>query len=342
MNRIREVIKRKVKDYHLRRVYGERQVKCFVMITCLLIGLGLFVEFGYYSTIGYLGQEIALEILKVHLLKLGMILSYAYVIDLIASFIVKTNPKTIKEAALFPLKRPAFLFTNLLILMLSLDAPISVFCIASTVMTIFSQNTKNGHTFYRIHPILIGYLIGGFGIIITNQNLGLVELPPMLSAPYMEVMNAIPSLTYDQFITTFYSLPTVVFGIFEGNLCSTLIIPILVCGLFLMKRQVIDYKTSLLYIGTYVLLGLLLGLIIKQPLWIIILFLLNGSVLLTGIFLITDVVTLERYKSFKYLYILAVALLTIILSYYVHFVFAPYLALGIIQVLTLLIDFGHE
>ena len=68
MNRIREVIKRKVKDYHLRRVYGERQVKCFVMITCLLIGLGLFVEFGYYSTIGYLGQEIALEILKVHLL----------------------------------------------------------------------------------------------------------------------------------------------------------------------------------------------------------------------------------------------------------------------------------
>ena len=93
-----------------------------------------------------------------------MILSYAYVIDLIASFIVKTNPKTIKEAALFPLKRPAFLFTTLLILMLSLDAPISVFCIASTVMTIFSQNTKNGHTFYRIHPILIGYLVGYLGL----------------------------------------------------------------------------------------------------------------------------------------------------------------------------------
>ena len=100
-----------------------------------------------------------------------------------------------------------------------------------------------------------------------------------------------------------------------------------------MKRQVIDYKTSLLYIGTYVLLGLLLGLIIKHPLWIIILFLLNGSVLLTGIFLITDVVTLERYKSFKYLYILGVALLTIIFSYYVHFVFAPYFALGFSQML---------
>lgn len=342
MNRIREVIKRKVKDYHLRRVYGERQVKCFVMITCLLIALGLFVEFGYYSTIGYLGQEIALEILKVHLLKLVMTLSYAYMIDLIVSFIIKTNPKTIKEAIFFPLKRPAFLFTTLLILMLSLDAPISVFCTAITVMTIFSQNTKNGHMFYRIHPILMGYLIGVFGIIITNHNLGLVELPPMLSAPYMAVMQTTPSLTFDQFIATFYSLPTVVFGIFEGNLCSTLIIPLLVCGVFLMKRQVIDYKTSLLYIGTYVLLGLLLGLVVKQPLWIITLFLLNGSVLLTGIFLISDVVTLERYNSFKYYYVLVVAFLTVILSYYFHFIFAPYLALGIVQVLTLFIKFRQE
>ena len=76
MKRIKEVIKQKAKEYHARRIYGERQVKHFLLVTFVLIQLGLFVEFGYYSTIGHLGQSIAFEIFKVHVIKLGLILGY--------------------------------------------------------------------------------------------------------------------------------------------------------------------------------------------------------------------------------------------------------------------------
>lgn len=339
MKRIKEVIKQKAKKYHARRIYGERQVKYFLLVACLLIGVGLFIEYGYYSTIGHLGKRIAFEIFKIHITKLVLVLGYAYVLDLLVSFIVRTNPQTVKEGIIFPFKRPTFLFSTLLILMFSLDAPVSVFYMAITVMTIFLQNTKKGHTFYPFHPLLIGYLIGAWGIIMTNYNLGLTEIPPMLSAPYMVVTSVIPSLSFDGFISEYYSLKTVIFGIFEGSLCFTLIIPLLLSALFLMKRQVIDYKVSLLYLAVYVLVGIALGMIFKQPNWLTMLFLLNGSVLITGIFILSDVVILDRYSSFKYGYVIICALLSVLLSYFIHFVFSPYLAVALVQVVTLMFDF---
>lgn len=339
MKRIKEVIKQKAKEYHARRIYGERQVKHFLLVTFVLIQLGLFVEFGYYSTIGHLGQSIAFEIFKVHVIKLGLILGYAYLIDLLVSFIVGTNPHTVKEGIFFPLKRPTFLFGTLLILMFSLDAPISVFCMAIMVMTIFSQNTKKGHTFYHLHPALIGYFIGVLGIKMTNYNLGLTELPPMLSAPYMVVTNALHPLSFDGFISEYYSLQTVIFGIFEGSLCFTLIIPLLLSALFLVKRQVIDYKVSFLYLGVYGLVSILLGVIFQQPNWLTILFLLNGSVLITGIFILPDIVVLDRHLMFKYAYIIICGIFSALLSYFIHFIFAPYLVVMLVQLVTLGFDF---
>lgn len=339
MKRIREVVKQKAKEYHEKRIYGERQVKHFLLMTCILIGLGLFIEFGYYSTIGHLGQAIAFEIFKIHVIKLVIILGYAFWIDLLVSFLLGIHPTTLKEGVFFPLRRPTFLFSTLLILMFSLDAPVSVFCIAITVITIFSQNTKKGHTFYHLHPVLIGYFIGVLGILAANYNLGLLELPPMLSAPYMVVTNGVSTLTLDGFIAEYYSIPTVLLGIFEGSLCFTLIIPLLLCALFLMKRQVIDYKVSLLYIGGYSLVGILLGLVFHQPTWMIILFLLNGSMLMTGIFILPDVITLDRHLTFKYIYIIGSAILTALLSYFFHFIFAPYFVLMSVQIITLVIEF---
>ncbi|MDE5976846.1 MAG: RnfABCDGE type electron transport complex subunit D [Turicibacter sp.] len=334
MKRIQEAIKQKAKEYHARRVYGERQIKYFSLVTCLLIGVGLFVEFGYYSTIGHLGTSIAFEIFKVHVLKLGVILGYAYFIDLLISFISRTNPHTFKEGIVFPFKRPAFLFSTLFILMFSLDAPISVCGITITVMTILSQNTKKGHTFYHVSPALIGYLIGVIGVIVTNNNLGLVELPPALSAPYMVVTDALHPLSFTEFTLEYYSLQTVIFGLFEGSLCFTVIIPLILGALFLMKRRVIDYKLTLLYVGSYILVGGLLGVVFQQPSWIILLFLLNGSVLITGIFILPDVVSLERHLKFKYSYVMISAILTVLLSYFIHFIYAPYIVVGVMQLLT--------
>ena len=338
MNRIKEVIKQKSKEYHEKRVFCEHQVGYFIGVSLILIAIGLFVEYSYYSTIGYLGKTIAFEILKIHVMKLAIILGYAWLNDLILSFIVRTIPKSIKQAICFPFKRPTFLFTLLLVLMLSLDGPISVFCVAITAIAIFSQNTKKGHTFYRIHPVLIGYFISVLGILFTNNNLGLIELPPMLTAPYVEVTHSLNPLTYSQFKAAYYSLATVIFGIFEGSLCFTLIIPLIVCALFLIKRKIIDYKLLTIYLGIYTLIGIGLGFIFQHPYWITVLFLLNGSILVTGIFLLSDLVILESYHNYKYVYCISLGILSALLCYFFDFMAAPYLALAIIQLLMWLFD----
>ena len=85
MNRIKEVIKQKSKEYHEKRVFCEHQVGYFIGVSLILIAIGLFVEYSYYSTIGYLGKTIAFEILKIHVMKLAIILGYAWLNDLILS-----------------------------------------------------------------------------------------------------------------------------------------------------------------------------------------------------------------------------------------------------------------
>ena len=335
MKRIQEVIKKKAREYRTQRVYVNHQIQYFLMVTLLLILMGMFVEFGYYSTIGQLGNQIAFEIVKVHLAKLVIILGYAFFIDWIAAFIVGALPQNVKERFVFPLQRPTFLNTTLLILMLSLDAPISVFCIAITVIAFLSQNTRHGYTFYCVHPVLIAYIISVLGIMATNYNLGLTELSPSLTAPYSVSVNEI----YSTFKQHYYSMSNVVFGLFEGAMCYTLVLPLCLSALFLMKRRVIDYRVVFSYITGYVLMSALLGIIFKQSPWSTGLFLLNGSVLMSGIFIVPDAVTLSQVTSFKYGYAIGASLLTAIGCYFVHFVFAPYLVLLVLQILIFWIAF---
>ena len=157
MNRIKEVIKQKSKEYHEKRVFCEHQVGYFIGVSLILIAIGLFVEYSYYSTIGYLGKTIAFEILKIHVMKLAIILGYAWLNDLILSFIVRTIPKSIKQAICFPFKRPTFLFTLLLVLMLSLDGAYFCFLCSHYGNRYFFAKYKKG-TYVLSYPSCFNWL----------------------------------------------------------------------------------------------------------------------------------------------------------------------------------------
>ena len=336
MKRIQEVIKKKAKEYEERRVYVKCQTQHFLMVTVLLILLGIFVEFAYYSTIGQLGQKIAFEIVKVHVVKFGGIVGYAFLIDWLAAFLVGTLPRQLKEGLLFPLHRPTVLNTMLLILMFSLDAPISVFCVAITVVALFSQNTRHGYSYYTFHPVLIAYVVGVFGLMATQYNLGLTDISPSLTAPYRTTVYELHS-SLTAFKQHYYSMTNVIFGLFEGGMSYTLIIPLCVSALFLMRRRVIEWRVVVVYFLGYILTGGLMGILIGQPLWLTVLFLLNGSIVLSGIFLLPDAVTFSRIVSFKYIYVVGAAVLSAVGCYFVHFVIAPYLVLLLLQGLVFLV-----
>ena len=99
--------------------------------------------------------------------------------------------------------------------------------------------------------------------------------------------------------------------------------------------MIIKYR----FLGVYGLVSILLGVIFQQPNWLTILFLLNGSVLITGIFILPDIVVLDRHLMFKYAYIIICGIFSALLSYFIHFIFAPYLVVMLVQLVTLGFDF---
>lgn len=331
MKKIQLAIKRRLNHHSKLNIYGKKQIKSLYLVASLLILIGLFVEYGYYSTIGHLGSAIAIEIFKIHMTKLMAVLGFAALLDYILASLSNHRPLTLKQGLMSLIERPSLLLVMILVLMLSLDAPVSAFCLASILMILVSSAIKPGDRFYLVHPVLIGYLVGVLATTSINQNLGILQTPPMFSAPFMSVVNGPIPLTYDQFILSFHSLQTVLVGIFEGSLAGTLMIPLLICALFLMKQRVLDYKLFGLYIGIYALLAALFMQIAHLDYWVLLLFMLNGGLLICPIFLLSGRKNLPNRSLFKYLYIAFIAIMTFFLSYYVHFVFGPYLALGFSQ-----------
>ena len=132
-------------------------------------------------------------------------------------------------------------------------------------------------------------------------------------------------------------MTNVIFGLFEGGMSYTLIIPLCVSALFLMRRRVIEWRVVVVYFLGYILTGGLMGILIGQPLWLTVLFLLNGSIVLSGIFLLPDAVTFSRIVSFKYIYVVGAAVLSAVGCYFVHFVIAPYLVLLLLLGLVFLV-----
>ncbi|MGL4372153.1 MAG: RnfABCDGE type electron transport complex subunit D, partial [Turicibacter sp.] len=143
--------------------------------------------------------------------------------------------------------------------------------------------------------------------------------------------------TQEDFLLKYYSFKTILFGLYESSLSFNLIVPLVISGLFLIKRQVIDFKVS----GVFLLIYSLLAISYHQgagfELWILPLQFINGSLVFCAVFLIGDVVTLPTRTIFKYAYVTATAILTFIMTYYVHFVLGPYLALFISQAIVFVI-----
>lgn len=299
----------------------------FYLIAALLIIIGLFVEYAYYSTIGHLGSSIASEILKIHVSKFLFILGFGTLIDWVFASLLMRKILSFKEWKIGFLNRSSILFVMILTLMLSFDISISVLCMATIIMTLISFNKKLSF----IHPVLIGYLVAVLGTFLVNQNFGIFVTPPMFSAPFMDVVNGPVPLSYDQFLLRFHSISNLLVGMFEGSLAVTLIIPLLICAMFLMKRKMIIIKMMMLYLGTYFLLSTVWLQIAHLDFWILGLVFLNGGILICPIFLFQNI---NNFPSrFQKGYIIGLGILTFIFTYYYHFVFGPYLALGFSQML---------
>ncbi|HAX72163.1 MAG TPA: hypothetical protein DCY20_01425 [Firmicutes bacterium] len=333
MEKVKGWVKNMMQRRSKMKAYGEKQVRYLLLVLSLLLLVGITIEYFYYATLGHLGEAIALEIVRDRFVKWFAVVGVVLVLDFILASIKGLRLKSIKDFFIQMSRRPALPFALMNILLLSFDIPISSLLLGSIVITLCCQNTKIGYSYYPIHPVIIGYFVGLISIIKNYSQFGIVDNPSVLNAPYLAVVSGPVVLNFEQFNLKYYSLQAVSLGLHESSLSFILILPMILIGLFLIRRRIIDFKVTLTYVSIYLILSLayLQGATFEP--WIFILQAFNGSMIAIAFFMLTDVVTLPSHTFYKYFYVAFVSLLTFICTYYIHFVYGPILAIGVSQIL---------
>lgn len=155
--------------------------------------------------------------------------------------------------------------------------------------------------------------------------------PPFLTAPYLEALGG----DWQDFRRQFHSLTVVATGMTTGPLSFNLLLPILVGSLMLANRKYGPMAWSLLFFFVF---GALAALYFGLTQWLLSLFLLNGSVLMVGVFLIPMELKSLRPGTSKVLYSGIMGIAAFMFSYYLHFIWGAYLAF---LLLHLLLWVGH-
>ena len=202
--------------------------------------------------------------------------------------------------------------------------------------------------------VVLGKLIfGGFGKNFLNPA-GLAKLVSIYFFPNVISVDAIsaPTITtrlsllnwitdawsLDKVINAYGGLDSVLVGTYFGALGETCTILILLLGIYLALREVIDYRIPITYLGTlfigYLIIGMIKNIGILYPLVAIS----TGGVAFGAIFMLTDPVTSPDSRSGKIIYAAIAALLTVIIRHFTSYPEGVIIAILITNCLNLLIN----
>ena len=321
------------------KVYTTPLTHNFLMVGVCLIIVSTLIGYTYFSTLGNIGTIFSKQLMVDYVYKIIISLVMGSLIYLIIGSL-KREKLTIKQRLNELFKSPVLAYSVLLILLLSYDVSLKALLIGTFIISILVSRSKQGYIAYSIHPVILGYLSTVFVEVNRYAKFDLFGVPTVLNTPFTTSLSSQAILTYDQFTAQYYSLETVIFGFYEGSLSFTLMIFIAVTALLLLKRRMINFLLLCIYLGGVILSGIMYGKILGLDSWLITLGVLNGNVLFIATFLLSDPVVLPKRKSYCIGYVSLLTLLTVYMTYHVHFILGPFTALLIGQLSCYLVRVG--
>lgn len=115
------------------------------------------------------------------------------------------------------------------------------------------------------------------------------------------------------FLDSFGGLTNLLIGWYPGALGETSALLILVIGIYLAWRRVIDWKVSVVYVGTVFVLGLVIALVQGVGLWYPLYHVFAGGVMFAAVFMLTDPVTNPTSTAGRIIFALGVGILTVLI-----------------------------
>ncbi len=265
---------------------------------CLLVILGFAVY--YYSTVN------VNYALRVVLLAIDAIITAVVVEMAWAKFYLKVNPV---EYVLNS-------FPWVTAIILTMMCPVAISYYALTIATVFA--------------ILVGKLLfGGFGKNIFNPaalGRAIIFATFMTSMATDVVTSATPTTTiasynwlivdpqlYQGFMTQFGGLTNLFIGFYPGAIGETSTMLILLSGVYLAYRNIIDWRIPVFYLGGVFVLSSIVAVVHGMGIWYPIFSILSGGVAFGAVFMATDPVTNPTSYPARIIFAIGLALITVLI-----------------------------
>lgn len=201
----------------------------------------------------------------------------------------------------------------LLAIILPLKTPIWVLLIGCIFASIFGKMIYGGFGKNIFNPALLGYIfvMTAFYGVIEQSSSDIVSS----STPLMQLNNVLfNNLSIDEVIKNGGGIFKICFGLKTGTIGETSSIACFISLIYLSIKKVIDLKTPLIILITFLVLNLLIGVFIKSnPILFSLFNLFNGGIIFGATFMATEPVTSPRSYYGKIIYAFLIGLIATIL-----------------------------
>lgn len=119
--------------------------------------------------------------------------------------------------------------------------------------------------------------------------------------------------TFTDFANSYGGLTNLFMGFYPGSIGETSVLVILIVGIFLAYRKVIDYRVPITYILTMFITTLLIGLLHNQGLWYPLFHIFTGGAVFGAVFMLTDPVTNPTVIPGRIMFAMGAAFITVLI-----------------------------
>lgn len=213
------------------------------------------------------------------------------------------------------IKSYSFITAILFALCLPIGTPLVIVALGSALSVFLGKQVFGGLGMNPFNPALVGRAIVtiSWGSFLTTTLSNEVDAISS-STPLMNLASYQGIGTYEQLVEPYGGWFGMLVGTYEGAIGETASLVIVLGGIYLMIRKIIDWRIPVFYLGTVFVMTWIIGAVNGiSGIWYPIFHLLSGGLLFGAMFMATDLVTSPVSRRGKILFSLGLGLLTVII-----------------------------
>ena len=206
----------------------------------------------------------------------------------------------------------------LLAMILPLNTPIYILLFGCFMGNIVFKMLYGGLGHNVFNPALIAYAIivlAFWGVISSNGGINNSLEITTSASPLINFKN-LEEITYNNLIAPYGNLWSFVFGFIPGAIAETSSFLIILAFIYLVVRRVISWIVPVFYVGTVLVVSLIIMIINGYGLWYPAFQLLSGGLLFGAVFMATEPVTTPKSPNGKAIFGVGVGIFTLLFRFY--------------------------